>query len=324
MDFSILKTNLQRHWNDTSWWRDIGVPYAVRTALVQPYFRHVADDEGIAVVDEDWDNLLILDACRYDMFRDHNTIEGELSTRISRGSNTEEFLTRNFAGGTFNDIVYVTANPQVDVRLEAPFHAVVSVWKDAWDDELNTVMPEAMVEATLRAQEEYPDKRIISHFVQPHYPFVGEAGQALFENQAGIELSRRMATGDAAASDHLNVWDMLQRGEVAERDVWDAYCENLQVVLPHVQELVDELEGRTVVTSDHGNLIGETPHPCPVPIRMYGHPPGVYAESLVKVPWLVVEGKTRRTVVAETSTTHESDQSVDEATERLRDLGYLD
>ena len=324
MDRSILKTNLKRHWNDRSWWRDIGFPYAVRTAVVQPYFRYLARDEGVAVVDEDWDNLLVLDACRYDMFHDHNIIEGELETRISRGSNTEEFLRRNFGEGRFDDIVYVTANPQVDVRLDAPFHDVVSVWRDAWDDDLNTVLPEAMVDATLRAQEQYPDKRLVSHFVQPHYPFVGEAGRALFENQAGIELSRRMATGDTAASDHLNVWDLLQRGKVAERDVWEAYCENLQVVLPHVQRLVDGLSGRTVVTSDHGNLVGEYPHPCPVPLKMYGHPPGVYAESLVRVPWLVVEGETRRTVVAESNPVRPDQSSDDEATERLRDLGYLD
>lgn len=327
MDLSILTTNLKRHWNDRTWWRDIGVPYVVRTTTVQPYFRYLARNDGIAVVDEDWDNLLILDACRYDMFADDNTIEGELSSRISRGSNTQEFLERNFGDGEFHDIVYVTANPQVDVRLDAPFHAVVSVWRDAWDDEFNTVLPEAMVEATLRAQEKYPNKRIISHFVQPHYPFVGERGQALFEKQAGIELSRRMATGEAAESDHLNVWDLLQRGEVDERDVWEAYRENLRVVLPAVQRLVDELSGRTVVTADHGNLVGEYPHPCPVPLKMYGHPPGVYAENLVKVPWLVVEGQKRRTVVAEAATaraTQSTDEDVDEATARLRDLGYLD
>ncbi|SEO22771.1 hypothetical protein SAMN04487948_101208 [Halogranum amylolyticum] len=324
MDRSTLLTNLKRHWNDRSWWREIGVPYAVRTAVVQPYFRYLGREEGVAVVDEDWDNLLLLDACRYDMFREHNTVEGELSARVSRGSNTEEFLRRNFGEGRFDDVVYVTANPQVNVRLDAPFHAVVSVWKDAWDDDLNTVLPEAMVDATLDAAERYPDKRIVSHFVQPHYPFVGEFGRTLFEDQAGIELSRRLATGDTAASDHLNVWDLLQRGKVSERDVWDAYCENLRIVLPHVQRLVDELSGRTVVTSDHGNLVGEYPSPCPVPLKMYGHPPGVYAESLVKVPWLVVDGERRRTVVAEANPTRGDDDSDDEATERLRDLGYLD
>lgn len=325
MDTSIILTNLKRYWNDPGWWRDIAFPYGVRTGVVKPYFQHVEQREGVNYLEEDWDNLVILDACRYDMFAENNTIEGELDHRISLGSNTEEFLKRNFRGGTFDDVVYVTANPQVDVRLDSPFHDVISVWRDAWDEEFNTVTPEAMVEATLRAQEKYPNKRIVSHFVQPHYPFIGPRGRELFGEQAGIELSRRMADDEQAKSDHMNVWDMLQRGEIDEATLWEAYEENLRIALPHVERLIDELGGRSVVTSDHGNLVGERPSPCPIPMKMYGHPPGVYADNLVKVPWLVVEGESRRTVLAESGTDASgSDDSADDATERLRDLGYLE
>ena len=34
---------------------------------------------------EDWDNLVILDACRYDMFKKLNTINGKLEYKISIG-----------------------------------------------------------------------------------------------------------------------------------------------------------------------------------------------------------------------------------------------
>jgi hypothetical protein len=324
MDTSILLTNLKRYWNDPGWWRDIAFPFGVRTAVVKPYFEHVNRRDGVNFLEEDWDNLVILDACRYDMFAEANTIEGELEHRVSLGSNTEEFLKRNFSGGQFDDVVYVTANPQVDVRLDAPFHDVVSVWRDAWDEEFDTVTPESMVEATRRAYEEHPNKRIISHFVQPHYPFIGPRGRELFGEQAGLELSKRMADGERAESDHLNVWDMLQRGEIDGSTLWEAYVENLEITLPHVEELVGELGGRTVVTSDHGNLVGERPSPCPVPMKMYGHPPGVHADSLVKVPWLVIEGEDRRTVFAESGADATTRDDSDDATERLRDLGYLE
>ncbi|MFC6784603.1 hypothetical protein ACFQFH_01625 [Halobaculum halobium] len=338
MDLANVVANLRRNWDDPSWWRDIVVPFGVRTALVQPYFRHLASNDGVRVLDEDWDTLLILDACRYDMFVEHNTIEGDLSRRTSLGSNTEEFLVRNFRGGTFDDVVYVTANPQVDVRLDDPFHEVVSVWRDEWDEEFDTVMPDAMADAVREAAEAYPNKRIVGHFVQPHYPFVGERGRELLDEQAGIELSRRMADGDEPIADHMNVWDMLQRGLIDERDLRAAYEENLRIALPHVRTLVEDLEGRTVVTSDHGNLIGERPKPCPVPMELYGHPPGVYADSLVTVPWLTVEGEGRRRIVTgsasvadDTASSNdaaaagaESGQDEDEATDRLRDLGYLE
>jgi hypothetical protein len=331
MDTSVILANLRRHWDDPGWWRDIAFPFVVRTGLIKPYFRYAHEGRGVRVLEEDWESLVILDACRYDMFAEYNTLEGDLKQRVSLGSNTEEFLTRNFGGGSYDDVVYVTANPQVEVRLDDPFHEVVSVWRDGWDEEHDTVLPETMAEATLRAAERYPDKRLVSHFVQPHYPFLGPTSERLFGDQGGIELSRRMATGEEAVSDHLNVWDMLQRGFVEERAVWDAYEETLQVTLPHVRRLVGDLDGRTVVTSDHGNLVGEYPSPCPVPMKMYGHPPGVYADPLVTVPWLVVEGESKRTVVEGTADsqgrgregTDGARDPTDEATERLRDLGYL-
>jgi len=43
---------------------------------------------GIDTFDEDWDTLILLDACRYDMFKSNSQLEGSLSSRISKGSAT--------------------------------------------------------------------------------------------------------------------------------------------------------------------------------------------------------------------------------------------
>src|SRR6056297_529711 len=56
---------------------------------------------GTRVMDEDWDNLIILDACRYDMFAEQVDLDGELESRISLGSTSEEFLEQNFGDNTF-------------------------------------------------------------------------------------------------------------------------------------------------------------------------------------------------------------------------------
>ena len=66
------------------------------------------------ILDEDWDNLIILDACRYDFFKEEiekRQIDGYLKKVISRGSHTLNFLKENFTEDYYNDIVYITANP---------------------------------------------------------------------------------------------------------------------------------------------------------------------------------------------------------------------
>jgi hypothetical protein len=274
---------------------------------------------------EDWDNLLILDACRYDMFEDVCSIDGDLQSMTSVGSSTPEFLQRTFRGGTFPDTVYVTSNPQVSLRLDTDiFHDVVSVWKTDWNDDLGTVEPHAVTERALEAQERYPNKRLIVHYMQPHYPFIGERRRDDLGGQSGFELTKRLANDEVAERDARTVWDQLVDGELSEDVVWDAYLENLELVLNDIESLLSEFRGKTVVTSDHGNLVGETT--TPFGLELYGHPTGIHAENLVTVPWLAVETGSRKTITAEDSTASRNVEPTDEESdaikERLRDLGY--
>ena len=67
---------------------------------------------GIDVMKEDWDNLIILDACRYDYFKEkQKNIRGELESVVSRGAHSSEFIEKNFLGRKLHDTIYVTANP---------------------------------------------------------------------------------------------------------------------------------------------------------------------------------------------------------------------
>jgi hypothetical protein len=102
-----------------------------------------------------------------------------------------------------------------------------------------------------------------------------------------------------------------------------AYRANLEAALPAVGRLLDGLDGRVVVTSDHGNCVGE--RAWPVPIREWGHPEGIYVRPLVAVPWLVVEGDRRRAVSRGGRTVAlDADGPVDEVAARLGDLGYVE
>jgi hypothetical protein len=268
---------------------------------------------GVDVMAEDWDTLLILDACRYDLFAAQHDLPGRLEHRESRGSHTVEFLEGNFTDGEFADTVYVSASPQLHRnmdRLDVSFHSVVDVWReDGWDDEYGTVLPETATEYALRAHDRYPNKRLIVHYLQPHYPFIGSSS-ALNTRRFG------------QAENELDIWNHMMRNghDRPPERIWEAYGRNLDLVLEATEPLLSSLDGKTVVTADHGNMIGDRSYP--IPIREWGHPVGIYTEQLVKVPWHVYESGPRRRIVAE-----EAESSADEVEgtaveRRLRDLGY--
>lgn len=268
---------------------------------------------GIDVFAQDWDNLVILDACRYDMFESHAELPGLLESRTSRSSSTREFLKANFADRDLLDTVYVTANPQLYRHREwvdVKFHEVRHIWQEAgWDETHKTVVPKTTTEYALAAADDHPDKRLVVHYIQPHYPFLTSGDQPFEDSQAFL----RPQEGGS--------WYQIMTGdlEVSRSEIWDAYVETLERALPAVQKLIDGLEGKTVVTADHGNMVGERAHP--IPIREWGHPHSIYTEQLVNVPWLVVDGQ-RREITAEESvgtTTNVADEVVEE---RLENLGY--
>ncbi len=271
------------------------------------------NEEGIDFFDRDWDNLMILDACRLDLFEEVADLPGETTAVETRGSATREFLRGTFDGRTLDDTVYVTASPMLyrhRDEIDVSFHDVINIWQeDGWNDNYRTVLPETVREATLDAATQYPNKRLLVHFMQPHYPFIGPTGQRHFD------LDRLDFQWDLAASGELGI---------SEEVLYRAYSENLEAVLPAVEELLDELTGTSVVTADHGQMFGE--RLFPIPIREYGHPPGLYTDELVTVPWHVYEDGTRRKIEAGDRTRDASDHTENEelARERLQDLGYLE
>jgi len=281
---------------------------------INNYIFRLQNGAGTRIMEEDWDNLIILDACRYDMFVDHIELDGTLESRISLGSSSEEFLERNFASATHHDTVYVNANPYIP-RLDldqGTFHAVIDCINE-WDQELETIRPETVADATKKAHETFNDKRLIAHFMQPHHPFIGEAGKNLRGTGLSLEADDERDTV---------IWEYLESGsaDVSLDQVWKAYKQNLDIVLSEVDSLLKELDGKTVITADHGNLLGERLSPIPSR-RKFGHPYGVHTEELVRVPWFIVENGSRRDINGDTPQDQEtvSDKEIES---RLEALGY--
>ncbi len=298
--------------------KGVRYPQLVVREVNRQYFRTTSssgfNDRGIDVIDKDWDNLIILDACRYDMLAEAE-LGGETASVYSKGSKTEEFLAANFDGRDLTDTVYITANPMLyrhSDEIKPDFHAIHNVWlDDGWSEEHNTVLPETIAEETIELSQKYDDKRIISHFIQPHYPFI----------DSGTEFDKGQLEDP---NDDVSFWKKKLMGElldVSDELIWKMYNANLDRAIPHVEELITELVGKTVVTSDHGNMVGESS--WPIPLKEYGHPASLYTIELTKVPWIEFNSSERKQVSKQSGDTR-SEEPVEESSvnERLESLGY--
>ncbi|MFC7132393.1 MULTISPECIES: hypothetical protein [Salinibaculum] len=271
--------------------------------LYHSRFRKVDyNKSGVDIFDEDWDNLILLDACRYDAFAETVDLEGRLESRISRGATSPEFMRGNFTNAIHHDTVYVTGNGwyfKLRDDINAELHAERNVQHDGID-------PTPITDAALEATAKYPNKRLIIHYMHPHYPYLGKTAT---EDRGGFNLQTDGLLGD------------IQRREVSIPDevIRQAYLETLEAVLDEVARLLDTFQGKTIISADHGELLGER---CfPLPIKDYSHHGKLYVEELVKIPWFVHETGERKDIVAESpeAKVETDEEAVDE---RLRKLGY--
>jgi len=282
------------------------------------YYFHNQYGSGVNALTEDWDNLIILDACRYDTFAELHSLPGNLSHRFSVASATLEWLENAVGDREFHDIVYVTANPRVN-RYEGQFHEIVPAWKTDWDDELKVVPPDTLADLTIDAFRRHPDKRIVTHFMQPHIPFIGEFGRS----QIGIYDGTTKGVNRAAGreyTDNIEPYTLFEHGNLDKRTVKKAYRENLELVFPAVERLLEALDGKSVVTADHGEMFGDVA--WPTPFRVYGHRLQTPARELLEVPWLeYTSGERRKTTEDDPE---QPTEAIDDSKieQRLRHLGY--
>jgi hypothetical protein len=261
---------------------------------------------GVDVFEQDWDNLIVLDACRYDYFADRCDLNGDLQKRMSKGSATREWVEANFDRQLY-DTVYVSANGWfLQLGFDENLHAYVSLHEEEYRNDVGTVPPSLVTDEATDAAAEYPEKRLVVHYVQPHAPYMGPTGREYFGDVRG-----------------MNIYDMLREIDDPKRRKIEklrmAYRENLDLVLDEVSTLLETLDGKTVVTADHGELLGE--RRLTHPLRDYGHPTEIRVPELVDVPWLVCESDSRRRIVPERPR-GERTESMAEVESLLEDLGY--
>ena len=276
--------------------------------------------EGINVVEKDWDNLIILDCCRTDYFREICDIQGEYESVVSQGNESRSFIEHNFAGRDLSDTIYVTANPFVEYLDKDVFYRVdYSEVYEGWDQELRTVPPEVVSKRTKIMHEEYPNKRIISHFMQPHAPYIGDFGQSLVEKHDFGILNNKLRK-EGYDIPNISIPQAVKNGPVSKEELRKAYKENLEIVWDEVKSLLDNINGKTVITSDHGEMLGEELFGR----ERYGH--GRYHTSELRiVPWFGTEYEERRDITKGDITKGDITRGfdyIDDRESRLIALGY--
>lgn len=271
---------------------------------------------GVDIMEEDWDNLILLDACRYDYFETYTSFEGELSRVVSKGRGSWEFIRENFVGRELHDTVYVTANPHAE-RLEQDVFFTVKTVLDEWDPDAGTVPPDSVTEAGIETQEQYPNKRLIIHYMQPHTPHLGETARNLqTEYRQNKHLRFREGSNTEGRDEEIKIFDLYRDGQITRSELRESYRETLQIVEPYVKDLISELNGKTVISADHGENLGESKYG----MTLTGHGPN--SKEVRFVPWMELPYEERKTTEKDSPIGFQYLET-EYVEDRLADLGYM-
>ncbi|PSQ45512.1 hypothetical protein BRD17_01200 [Halobacteriales archaeon SW_7_68_16] len=263
---------------------------------------------GTTVYDRDWDVLLILDACRWDMY---DEVVGRGERIWSVGASSPEWMTNTFRERYADAVAataYVTGNPFSETHVDrARLGAVDEVWRYGWDDALGTIPPDPITDRVIATARSGEYDHVIGHYMQPHYPFVGDDSGT----DAGIDLDR---FGDEAADGtggDRTYWQRVADGEIDLETLWTGYHDNLRLALEAVETVTDNVDGRVAITADHGNAVGEWGY--------WGHEPNLLHPKMRWVPWEVREATDTETYVP---TLEPGDEGTIDRESRLDLLGY--
>lgn len=285
---------------------------------------------GTNVFSEEWDALIILDACRVDALRevqDEYDFLSNVESRWSRGSTSKEWLentfieryrediaetayiTSNYYAGTFDEdsrsrVEYPIAQHRTvgdsiatkmmpdDVVSAADFDRFVTLFDKLVGENEKQLHPEKVTDCAVNIAREREYDRTIIHYMQPHHPFFHTGS-----NEPWIK----------------NPFEYLKDGGDFE-NVWDGYLGNLRLVLDHVEVLLENLDAEeAVITADHGELFGEW--------GLYTHGVGIPHPNLRRVPWVETTAQDSGSYTPEFTLSDEtaSDEVIED---RLEALGY--
>jgi hypothetical protein len=215
---------------------------------------------------------------------------------------------------TFDDVyasettetAYISANPYSQRLDKSQFGLIDHVWRDHWDDNLGTIPANPVTDHGIAAARSGKFNRVILHYMQPHFPFIGgtqfgHLGQDAFNIGSG---------------EGKNVWRMIESGTVNSEEAIEAYYDNLRYVFEFVKTLLENVDGRVIISADHANALGEW--------NMWGHRAYVPFRAVREVPWDERDCVDKVTYEPDVGLADlRDDETTEDINERLRSLGYV-
>ncbi len=231
--------------------------------------------------------------------------EGDLKRAWSAGSCTVEWFRGTFRERApdvtyFSANPFINSSKGGKYRAGAIFREVVDIWLRYWDDHLGTVQPLA-VNRVVKDHLRRSSGRIVVHYLQPHSPYLSPRGFVYgFPNPKsgnvlhGVNKARNLyeRLGNKFVSLIGNMFDRVgmpngyylkiaelmnlpplspldaTRRRFGIKGLRLAYEDNVMLALDAASRLIEHLMDsglKVVITSDHGELLGEGgrfSHPC--------------------------------------------------------------
>lgn len=239
----------------------------------------------IDILQEEWDVLVILDACRFEVFEEvykkSLKKKGELKKAKTFSEGTKDWMTSNIKGRDCSDIIYI--DPIIMFNKWLPnnnFFKVDEVWKYGWDYNYGTILPEQMTESALKQIKDHPDKRIIIHYHQPHPPFLDPAFRKIRKNIVTPKSVQDLMNSKTKNKSHtlshfiqgnmrkilgaerawrLMIWARMEpldeMGQTYKHfgmdGIMDAYKKNMILVLNNLNKILLNVNKKIIITSDH-------------------------------------------------------------------------
>ena len=262
----------------------------------------------------DWDILIVLDACRYDIFKEMSQKilgKSKVTKMISPATQTVEWLDKTFKEQDFSDVIYVSSNPFVNSKGIIPeqggysfngknhFKKIVDVWDTGWNPDISTVHPLDVNKAAIVSMDVRPKFRYIIHYMQPHSPYIFYGGLkthmhpvqnmqknlnpptdlSIFSKIANKFLSQETIWKIGKSLGRTPTWDLGKLWfKYGQEGIEKGYREDLKLVLNHVKKLIKLYpKKKIIITADHGERLGEKGN--------YGHG-GKRDKAVIEIPWL--------------------------------------
>lgn len=257
----------------------------------------------------DWDVLVLLDACRFDLMLSAAGDRPWLprpQPHISPASMSAEFvdrMTQPQYRDEMADTALVTGNPFSRDLDTNRWHSVDEVWRHSWNDENGTILPRDVTDAAIRQHRSGGQDQMIVWYMQPHVPFLGVDWSEGYPDRSDVGKT-------AVDTGVKSPWQQLRDDELPFDTVWRAYRENLDRALDSVRTLLENVDGTVVISSDHANAVGE--------FGVYGHPQHSWVPSLKSVPWIELEATDEKTHIPD----EQPGQSATDVESQLEALGY--